>query len=259
MVDVGISCREVERRMARLKISPEKVKAIFISHEHTDHISGVRVLSKKFRIPVYISTATLSNSGLNLEPDLVRPFQSGEPLNIGQLTITPFSKEHDAADPYSFVVEGNSIKIAVITDVGIACDNVKHYFKQCHAAFLEANYDATMLENGGYPIYLKNRIRGGKGHLSNMESLKLFLEHRPAFMNHLILSHLSKNNNTPELVEKLFSKHAGSTNIVVASRYRESDMYSISATQGIKATLGINIEKKKRKIQVPTSQLSLFQ
>jgi phosphoribosyl 1,2-cyclic phosphodiesterase len=227
LIDAGISCRETEKRMLRLGLSIENVKAIFVSHEHSDHIRGVATLSKKFQLPVYITQPTLKNSDLRLNEELVRSFNADQPVIIGDLLITPFSKHHDASDPYSFTVEGNGVMIGVITDIGIACERVIHYFKQCDAAFLEANYDEEMLDQGRYPYYLKHRIRGGNGHLSNKQALEVFMKHRPEFMSHLILSHLSKNNNTPELVYELFTKHAENTNIIVASRYEESAVYNI--------------------------------
>jgi len=251
LVDVGISCREVEKRMKRLNLPMQKVKAVFISHEHIDHISGVRVLSKKHRLPVYINQGTLNNSRLQLEKDLVRNFGQGT-IEVGNLKVSPFAKYHDAADPYSFMVEGNNVKIAVITDVGIACERVVHHFRQCHAAFLEANYDEHMLENGGYPFYLKSRIRGGHGHLSNRQALELFLNYKAPHLSHLILSHLSKNNNTPELVEELFAKHTGQVNVVVASRYQETDVYTIHGN-------AIGAETMQRRKSVLTGkQLPLF-
>lgn len=230
LVDVGISCREVEKRMANLGLELSRVKAIFISHEHTDHISGVEVLAKKYVLPVYITPAVFGNSRLTIDPTLMRSFFTDQPVAIGELKITAFEKEHDAIEPFSFVVEGNGVKVAVITDVGTACERVIHYFKQCHAAFLETNYDEQMLEKGGYPIHLKRRIRGGKGHLSNTEALQLFLDHRPAFMTHLLLAHLSKNNNDPEIVNNLFSKHAKHTQVVVASRYKETEVFEVTGT-----------------------------
>jgi phosphoribosyl 1,2-cyclic phosphodiesterase len=116
----------------------------------------------------------------------------------------------------------------VFTDIGAPCDHVINHFQQCHAAFLEANYDETMLEQGSYPYHLKRRIRGGQGHLSNKQALDLFIKHRPSFMSHLLLSHLSQDNNCPRLVHELFSQHAYHTQIVVASRYEESAVYCIT-------------------------------
>ncbi len=176
LIDAGISCRELEKRMSRLGLLPGKIKAIFVSHEHTDHISGIKILSKKYRIPVYITENTLKNSSLKLQPELVRSFTANTVVTIGGLSIHPFSKDHDAADPYSFTVEGNGVKIAILTDIGKVCERVVEHFKACHAAFLEANYDEDMLENGGYPVYLKNRIRGGERGICPISRPWIFLQ-----------------------------------------------------------------------------------
>jgi phosphoribosyl 1,2-cyclic phosphodiesterase len=229
LVDAGISCRETEKRMKRLSLNIHKVKAIFISHEHSDHIRGVEVLSKKYKVPVYITEKTLKNGRLKLDADLVRSFRHKTAVSVGGLTITPFSKSHDAVDPYSFTIDGNSVRIAVITDIGTACNNVIEHFRLSHAAYLEANYDEELLENGAYPVYLKRRISSDQGHLSNHQALQLFLEHRPEFMSHLFLSHLSQDNNSPQLVQKMFGKHAGATKIIVASRHYETDVHYVSA------------------------------
>jgi phosphoribosyl 1,2-cyclic phosphodiesterase len=151
---------------------------------------------------------------------------------------------HDANDPFSFIIEGEGIRIGVITDVGSACKRVVHYFRQCHACFLESNYDEVMLEEGGYPLRLKKRISGGQGHLSNLQALDLFLNHRSSFLSHLILSHLSKNNNHPEIVMDLFSKNSGSTTIVIASRDTTSDVFEIRSELEHKNVVRKYSEKK---------------
>lgn len=254
LIDAGISCRETEKRMKRLGLAMDTVKAIFVSHEHGDHVTGVPALSKKFRLPVYITQPTLQNSRIPVDQELVRNFLPHTEIRIGALGIVPFPKFHDASDPYSFLISYNNIKVGVFTDLGIACDNLIRYFKQCHAAFLEANYDAAMLENGNYPYHLKKRISGGMGHLSNAQALQVFTEHRSEQMSHLLLAHLSKNNNHPKLVEELFSKHAGQTQIVVASRYEESAVYEIAAN-GVPATV---VRSLRIKVKKHHSQLSLF-
>ncbi|MFN8284637.1 MAG: MBL fold metallo-hydrolase [Chitinophagales bacterium] len=230
LVDAGISCREIEKRMLNLGLSMSRVKALFISHEHTDHIRGASVLSRKYKLPVYVTPATLKNAGIHIEKSLQQTFTKNEAISVGSLSIMPFAKFHDAADPYSFMVSYNDIKIGVITDIGKVCEQVIHHFRQCHACFLETNYDEKMLEEGGYPIFLKNRIRGGNGHISNTQALELFRTHRPPFMSHLLLSHLSKHNNCPDLVMDLFMQYAGATHIIVASRYKETEVYTITNT-----------------------------
>ena len=229
LIDVGISCREIEIRMKKRNLSINKVKAIFISHEHTDHIRGLSVLANKYKIPVYI-TAETAKRGSRLIKHLSTPFFENQSIQIGSIKVIPFRKEHDAIDPHSFMVSDNGINIGVITDIGIVCDRVIHYFKQCHAVFLESNYDETMLEKGRYPFLLKERIRNGKGHISNSQALELFMHHRPYFMTHLFLSHLSKENNNPDLVKSLFTPHALETEIIIASRYEASVVFEINNT-----------------------------
>ena len=228
LVDAGISCRETEKRMQRLGLSMRKVKAIFVSHEHSDHIRGIPVLARKYKLPVYITPDTLYRSRLDLDGVEVLPFTAYEPVQLGNLAVTAFPKFHDAADPHSFVVEGNGVKIGVFTDIGTPCDHVIRHFEQCHAAFLETNYDDDLLDQGYYPYYLKRRIRGDRGHLSNKQALELFAAYKPAFMSHVLLSHLSKDNNCPKLAKALFDTYADGTEIIVASRFEETPVYSIS-------------------------------
>lgn len=229
LVDAGISCRETERRMHRLGLNIADVKAIFVSHEHTDHIKGIPVLAQKYNLPVYITDATMYHGGLSLQQKAFS-FKAYEPVQIGGLSVTAFPKFHDAAEPHSFVVTGNNTRIGVFTDIGAPCKHVINHFQQCHAAFLESNYDEHMLEKGAYPYHLKRRIRGGQGHLSNTQALELFTRYRPAFMSHLLLSHLSKDNNCPNLVQELFTQHANGTRIIVASRFEESAVFHITPT-----------------------------
>ena len=227
LIDAGISCRETERRMIRLGLPMRDVKAIFITHEHTDHTRGTDVLSRKFGIPVFITAATYRNSRLNIDPQMMSPFAAGRPVQIGDLQVNPFPKWHDASEPHSFTVSANGLTAGVFTDIGTACELVAHHLGQCHAAFLEANYDEGMLERGRYPIYLKRRIRGAEGHLSNDQALDLFTTHRSPWMQLLVLSHLSAENNHPQLVHELFSRHANGTRIVVASRHEETEVFCV--------------------------------
>lgn len=249
LVDAGISCREIEKRMLRMGLDMKKVKAIFVSHEHGDHISGVPGLSKKFQLPVYITKQTFSQSNIPVAESLLFDFSRIKDLKIGGLQILPFRKYHDASDPYSFMIVCNGVKVGVITDIGHSCKEVINCFKQCHAVFLESNYCDDMLDRGNYPYHLKKRISSDHGHLSNAQALDLFLKHRSPALTHLILSHLSKNNNAPEVVERLFRPHAGNTTVTVASRYQESAVFSITA--GLGAARVAYFKKK------PTQQFQL--
>jgi phosphoribosyl 1,2-cyclic phosphodiesterase len=236
-IDAGLSCRETEFRMKRLGLEMSRIKAIFISHEHSDHICGISTLVAKYQIPVYFSQPTLKVAGFGRIRKFAFHFTAQQAVMIGNLRITAFRKKHDACDPHSFIVSEAKTNIGVFTDIGEPCDQLIHYFKQCHAAFLESNYDEEMLEKGRYPVFLKNRIRGGSGHLSNKQALDLYIKHRPAFMSHLLLSHLSKENNSPELVENLFTSIATDTRVIIASRYQESALYQISVRENLFRTL----------------------
>jgi phosphoribosyl 1,2-cyclic phosphodiesterase len=247
LIDVGLSCRETEKRLKQLDLNIKTVKAIFVSHEHGDHIKGVSTLANKYNLPVYITSKTAKNGPI-LIGHLSKTFTANEPVVIGGLSINPFFKSHDAADPHSFTVSHDGVTIGVFTDIGNVCKETIKHFKLCHAVFLEANYDAEMLENGRYPIHLKNRIRGGEGHLSNKEALDLFIAHRSPFLSHLLLSHLSKENNSPEMVEELFNAHANGIHITVASRYQASPVFEIG---------GAGFTVTKAKLFRPV-QLNLF-
>jgi len=253
LIDAGISCRETEKRMQRLGLHMSNVKAIFVSHEHTDHISGIPLLSKKYQLPVYITTATLRSSNLTIEKHLVCNFQTGKTVAVGGLQVKSFFKSHDAVDPHSFVVSYNGIKVGVFTDIGFSCKEVTKYFRQCHAAFLESNYCENMLASGDYPYHLKRRISSDKGHLSNAQALSLFLQHRGEKLSHVLLSHLSKNNNSPELVNSLFNQNAGNTNVIVASRYAETSVFCIENKTG-----DMNEPESENKGILTPRQLSLF-
>lgn len=258
LVDAGLSCRETEKRMKNLGLLMEKVKAIFVSHEHNDHITGVQAISKKYQLPVYITEATLKICKLFLEKHLIRSFKHAKIVDVGGLQITPFRKSHDAADPFSFMVSGNKVNVGVITDIGYACKRAMKYFNQCHAVFLEANYCEDMLMNGSYPAYLKKRISSDEGHLSNNQALELFIKCRSPELQLLILSHLSKNNNNPELVNKMFAPHAGDAKIFIASRYNASPLFEIKNSKHPMLLNSMSKMKKTEGSALNEKQLSLF-
>ncbi|MBL7850541.1 MAG: MBL fold metallo-hydrolase [Cyclobacteriaceae bacterium] len=247
LIDAGLSMREIDRRLKRQELSLRKVRAIFITHEHADHIGGLHKLARRHQLPVYMTHETRKETRIGPGDILFRSFIPHEEIRIGRLTVTPFPTLHDAADPHGFLVSHEGVSAGVFTDLGTTTPAVEKYFQRCHAAFLESNYDEEMLRTGGYPPHLQDRIRGERGHLSNMQALELFLRLRPPFMTHLFLAHLSQNNNRPELVEKIFAEVAGTTQIIVASRHQETGVYVIG--EGPDA---------QRSQAAAASQLSLF-
>jgi phosphoribosyl 1,2-cyclic phosphodiesterase len=227
LIDCGLRCRETERRLNNLSLSLVNISAIFISHEHSDHIAGLQTIAKKHQIPVYISQATLQKLRFSLPTHLVNLISDGDIISVGSLKISAFKKLHDAVDPHSFTVSNDEVTVGIFTDIGDCCTTLKHHFEQCHAVFLEANYDTDMLFTGNYPYPLKKRISGGMGHLSNDKALELFLQHRTQKLSHLLLAHLSQHNNNPSLVKQMFDQVAENVKIAVASRHEASELYSI--------------------------------
>ena len=201
LVDAGLSGIEIERRLRYRGLCPENLDAVLVSHEHTDHIQSVGVLSRRFGLPVYISKKTEGASASRLKNvrDFIN-FEIGTTFQINTLTIHPFSTTHDAEDSAGFTIKQNGAKIGIATDLGIATSMVKEHLKECNLLILEANHDSTMLMEGPYPWPLKQRIKGRTGHLSNEESKILLREVWHDQLEYVILAHLSEKNNTPQKV-----------------------------------------------------------
>lgn len=198
LIDAGLSGIEIERRLASRGIPPESLDAIIVSHEHSDHIQGVGILSRRFDLPVYMTRKTLSGAGhIGLVKDL-KHFGCGDSFKIQELCLHPFSVSHDAEDPVGFTVEQNGVKIGIATDLGVPTAMVKNHLKGCSLLVLEANHDMDMLLDGPYPWPVKQRIKSRTGHLSNEASRDLLIDIRHDGLKHVILSHLSETNNSPQ-------------------------------------------------------------
>jgi len=199
LIDAGLSGIEIERRLRSRGLDPKDLNAILVSHEHSDHIQGVGVLSRRYKLPVYINSKTqkaaVSQLG-NLHD--FKQFECGSMFTINDLSIHPFSISHDALDPCGFTVNQNGTKIGIATDLGIATSMVKEHLKGCTLLILEANHDEQMLINGPYPWPVKQRIKSRTGHLSNEASKTLLNELQHDGLQHVMLAHLSETNNTPQ-------------------------------------------------------------
>ena len=213
LVDAGLSGVEIERRMGLADLRPDTLSAIVVSHEHSDHIRGVGVLSRRYGLPVYISPHTQRAAGTQLgRLDQVHPFDIGQSFAINGLTIHPFATSHDAEDPAGFTIARNGQKVGIATDLGVATGMVKQHLKNCNLLILEANHDPAMLINGPYPWPLKQRIKSRSGHLSNEDSGDLLSDIKHEGLCHVILAHLSETNNTPEKALNAVEQALGSSN-----------------------------------------------
>ena len=199
LVDAGLSGVEIQRRLAAVDINPETLTGIVITHEHSDHVRGAGILSRRFNIPVYISEKTYQAcSGLGKIADL-QYFTCGTSFEIDQIKIHPFSTSHDATDPAGLTMEYNDMKIGIATDLGIVTHLVIEYLKESDLLYLESNHDPRMLMNGPYPWHLKQRIKSRTGHLSNQDAVDLVNQLKVSRLKHVILAHLSEENNHPDL------------------------------------------------------------
>lgn len=199
LMDAGLSGVEIQRRMETAQLDIQDLKAIVVSHEHSDHVRGVGVMARRYHLPVYINQATAAAASGQLgRIDDMRYYDIGQSFTIDRLVVHPFAISHDAADPAGFTVAQNGRKIGIATDLGIATGMVKQHLKACSVLVLEANHDPTMLTEGPYPWPLKQRIKSRNGHLSNQASRDLLGEIKHDGLCHVILAHLSEVNNTPE-------------------------------------------------------------
>jgi phosphoribosyl 1,2-cyclic phosphodiesterase len=210
LLDAGISARRIKEALSRFGLRPEDVSAVAVTHEHSDHIGGLKVFLKACAAEVYTSRGTagaLISSGM--DPRRIHTMEAGETSTLGRLTLTPFATPHDAAESFGYILRGAGEKLAVVTDLGCVTPEVERAAEGCAAAVLEANHDVEMLRSGPYPYPLKARILGSRGHLSN-ESCAAFAEFlAERGMKRLLLAHLSAENNTPELALRAVGERLG--------------------------------------------------
>lgn len=218
MVDAGVSAKQILFRMYDAGLDPSKVSGIIISHEHADHVSGVRVLVKRLGVKAWFSQGTFDALRETERPENYGIFKPGKSFRIKSFIVHPFLKNHDAAEPCSFRIEHDDWHVGVFTDIGEACETVRHHLRKCHALFLETNYDEKMLWEGPYPYILKRRVASAYGHLSNDQAFELIREHAGPELLHVFLSHLSGENNRPELAAERFLSLSDRFNISLTSR-----------------------------------------
>ena len=227
LIDAGINCKQILARMKTKCLDPTTIRAIFITHEHNDHVCGARVLAKKLDIPVYMTKGTYESLYMTNQPLAVRFIEPGQPVLLMPFIIHPVPKNHDATEPTSFRVDFQGINIGVFTDIGLPCQNVITHLHQCHALFLETNYDEKMLWEGSYPYHLKKRVASDVGHLSNLQAVNLLSEHAGPDLKWVLLSHLSGENNTPHVAYEALKPLEERFNLVVTSRREPGDVIAV--------------------------------
>ncbi len=199
LIDNGFSGKELEKRLALQGVHGKDIDAILISHEHNDHIKGVRIVANRYNIPVYANKSCIAASDLVDIPELVNTISAGDSFMLGPFEISPFTVSHDSVDPLGFVVKKEKNSIACVTDLGFVSNLITEKLKGCKLVILEANHDLEMLRNGTYSWSLKQRVMGKFGHLSNAsmaDALRDIIGHG---LEHVFLAHLSDENNHPEI------------------------------------------------------------
>lgn len=241
LIDAGISTKRIEKGLFEVGVKPSELSAICITHEHSDHVKGLGVLARKYQIPVYGTEGTLREirkmKSLGEYPqELLNPILPDVDFSVGDMTVMPFHIDHDAADPVAYRIQAGSKSIAVATDLGHFNQYTIDHLLDLDAVLLESNHDIRMLESGPYPYYLKRRILGDFGHLSNENAgrlLNCILNDR---LKYILLGHLSQENNLPELAFETVRLevdmgecpyHASDFCINVARRDEMSDILTI--------------------------------
>ena len=205
LVDTGESARKIENALSSIDVSAEKIDAIIITHEHIDHVKSLGTLSKKYNIPVYATDGTwasMQDQSQKIDDSLKHIITPSTELNIGKLIIDPFSIPHDATNPCGFNIKYDNKQISIATDLGHVTNEILEKLEPSSFILLESNYDPEILKFSKYPYYLKKRISGEYGHLSNIEAGKLISNLSKTNLKSVMLGHLSKENNFPELAYK---------------------------------------------------------
>ena len=217
LIDAGLSCREIMRRMKLCDEDPQSIDAILITHEHSDHVAGLHVLAKKLKVPVYITGPThesyrrwaRDSAGNKVRLERVECFSSGRAFEVGDVTVTPFTIPHDAVDPVGFTFRSEGIKVGICTDLGYMPASVRHHLRGCHMLMIESNHDLELLRGGPYPWSVKQRVMSRVGHLSNEALAEFLASEYDGEAEFLILAHLSERNNHPEIARMAAERALG--------------------------------------------------
>ena len=226
LVDAGVSCRELVKRMKSVGQDPHLLSAILITHEHADHIAGLRVIAKKMKTPVFMTGAThqawarasRDEDGEFPSMHKLETFSAGHTFQVGDVAITPFTIPHDAADPVGFTFRAEGVKVAVATDLGYLPLSVMDHLRGCEVLVVESNHDLEMLRGGPYPWSVKQRVMSRVGHLSNEALAEFFTSDYDGHAAYVVLAHLSEQNNHPEVARRAAEHALGTRRTLLHNR-----------------------------------------
>jgi phosphoribosyl 1,2-cyclic phosphodiesterase len=206
LVDAGLSARRLAQSLEQIGILPKQLDAILLSHEHEDHTRGAELFSRRHGTPVACCWETLE--AMDRSPDHFSDWQAltaGVRFDLGQVSVLAFPVPHDAAKPFGFVIEGDGLRVGMVTDLGHATTLVRERLHGCEVLMVESNHDDRMLRDGPYPWHLKQRVSGRLGHLSNREASAMLRQTMTKSCRAVVLAHLSEKNNTPALARQAAS------------------------------------------------------
>lgn len=202
LVDAGLSGKKTQNSLLEIGVDPSTIDCILVTHEHKDHINGVGILSRRFDLPIYAN----ENTWMNMQGEIgevkeknIKTFTTEKIFELGDVAIQPFKISHDASEPVGYCFFNKKVKLSIVTDTGCVSEEIKNNIKNSHLLMIESNHDTEMLKMGKYPWFLKKRILGEFGHLSNDDAGKLLTEVLSCNNEQVLLAHLSKENNFPEL------------------------------------------------------------
>ena len=225
LIDAGVGIRTLKKHFRNYGLTLDKVRHILVTHDHADHVKSVGSLSTDYGLPVYSTRKVHEGIGRNycvrkkISPDLVRIIDKGVPFTVGEFRITPFGVPHDSTDNVGYQVEWGDVTFCLITDVGHITDEMRQFIGRANYLVVEANHSVEMLQQGHYPQYLKERILGPTGHLSNDDCARALAENASEGLRHVWLCHLSEENNHPELARKTVEQILRSYGIVVGKDF----------------------------------------
>ena len=234
LVDAGISASSIRKYLKQIDISLQSIMGILVTHNHTDHIKGLEVLTRKSHIPVFTTAnvwKSILSPHMNISADCIREIKEQQEFNLAGFAIEAFRVSHDAPETVGYSINFEGVIITIATDLGYICETSSQYIRNANLLVIESNYDEQMLMEGSYPYYLKKRIKSDSGHLGNHQTSDFLAEIYNDRLSYVCLAHLSKNNNTPELaLSSLYNKFnergvgiSNSQHVMVLSRNNPSE------------------------------------